>query len=68
MHGEQSLGREEFIGPALMILSTNSPARFSLLLPSQDRSQPSAYKAIHPLKGVRMSLLEIVKPAAQHRI
>src|SRR5205807_9727460 len=27
-----------------------------------------AYKAIHPYKGVRMSLLEIVKPAAQRRI
>src|SRR5207244_6296811 len=61
IHGEQSLGREEFIGPALMILSTKSHAR-SLLMLSQDRSQPSPYKAIHPLKGVRMSMLEIVKP------
>ena len=32
MHGEQSLGREEFSGPALMILSTNSHARSLLLL------------------------------------
>src|SRR5262245_36023116 len=67
MHGEQSLGREEFIGPALMVFSTKSHTR-SLLLLSQDRPQPSAYKAIHPFKGVRMSMLEIVKPATQCRI
>src|SRR6266511_367514 len=64
---EQSLGREEFIGPALMILSTNSDAR-SLLLLSKHRPQSSAYKAIHPLKRVRMSMLEIVKPTTKHRI
>src|SRR5437867_3069272 len=32
IHGEQSLGCEEFSGPALMILSTNSHARSLLLL------------------------------------
>src|SRR5439155_17555363 len=42
---EQSLGREEFIWPALMIMSTKSHAR-SLLLLSQHRPQSSAYKAI----------------------
>jgi hypothetical protein len=67
MHGEQSLGREEFIGPALMIISTNSHAR-SLLMLSQHRPQPSPYKAVHPLKGVRMTMLEIVKPATKRRI
>src|SRR5215510_10852441 len=66
-HGEQSLGREVLIGPALMILSTKSHAR-SLLLLSKDRPQPSPYQAIHPLKGVRMSVLEVVKPSAKRRI
>ena len=66
-HGEQSLGREECIGPALMILSTNSHAR-SLLLLSKYRPQPSTHKAIHPLKGIRMSMLEIVKPTTKRRI
>src|SRR5215475_4614590 len=67
MHGEQSLGREECIWPALMIISTTSHAR-PLLLLSQQRPQPSPYKAIHPLKGVRMSMLEIVKPTTKRRI
>src|SRR5439155_7321347 len=53
--------------PALMIMSTKSHAR-SLLLLSQHRPQSSAYKAIHPLKRVRMSLLEIVKPTTKRRI
>ncbi len=66
-HGEQSLGREECIGPALMIVSTNSHARSLLLLP-KNRPQASAYKPIHPLKGHRMSVLEIVKPTAKRRI
>src|SRR5919197_4848793 len=67
MHGEQSLGCEECIWPALMIISTNAHAG-SLLLLSKDRSQASAHECIHPLKGHGMSMLKIVKPTANRRI
>src|SRR5262249_49932519 len=50
-----------------MIVSTNSHAR-SLLVLSKNRPQASADKPIHPLKGHRMSVLEIVKPPAERRI
>src|SRR5215471_18163125 len=50
-----------------MIISTNSHAR-SLLVLSKDRPQAATHKRIHPLKGARMSMLEIIKPTAKRRI
>src|SRR4029453_4910305 len=60
-------GPKNFFCPRVIIISTKSHAR-SLLLLSQHRPQSSAYKAIHPLKRVRMSMLEIVIPTSKRRI
>src|SRR5919198_6685281 len=67
MHSEQSLGCEECIWPALMIVPPTSQTR-SLLLLSKDRSQASAHKGVLPLKGARMSMFEIIKPTTKRRI
>src|SRR5262249_11697813 len=50
-----------------MIFSTNSPPR-PLLMLAKNRPQPPPYKAIHPLKGIRMRMLEVIKPATKRRI
>ena len=55
------------IGPALMIVSTNTQAG-SLFVFSKDRPQASAHKAIQALKSHRMSVFKVVKPTAKRRI
>ena len=35
---------------------------------AKNRPQPPPYKAIHPLKGIRMRMLEVIKPATKRRI
>jgi hypothetical protein len=58
---------EEGIRPALMVGASCSEAGSSLLL-SQDRTQPPADEPIEHDEGARMSVLEVAKPATQHRV
>ena len=66
-HCEKSHVGKECFWPPFMILATLSQPR-PLLLLTQDRPQPPSRKAIGSAKGHRMSVLEVVKPTAQHRI
>src|SRR5262244_2399361 len=50
-----------------MIVSTTSQTG-SLLVLSKDHPQAATHKRLHPLKGARMSMLEIIKPTAKRRI
>jgi hypothetical protein len=66
-HCEKShVGKESF-WPPFMILATLTQPR-PLLLLTQDRPQPPSRKAVGSAKGHSVSVLEVVKPTAQHRI
>ena len=65
--GEQSLGREERVGPALMIgfASSDAGALFPL---AQEGAQPSADKAVDDAEQGWRGMFEVAKPSPEHRV
>ena len=66
-HGEKPMLSEESIRPALVVPKTTAHSR-ALLLFAQYGAQPAADNAIHPSEDKRIRMLEVTKPAAQHRV
>ena len=60
---EQSGLCEEGVGPAFVIVQTESEAG-PLLLLAQDGAQPSADKAVYKREGAAMCVLEVAEPAS----
>ena len=67
MKCEQSGIREEGIGPALMIGSTETEPR-ALLLLAQEGPEPATNEAVEDVESAVMRLLEVAEPAAQDRV
>ena len=65
--GEQSLIREEDIGPALMVVWTATEP-WPLFLLAQDRPQPSPDEAVQKTELGWHGVFEVTEPSPQHRV
>ena len=66
-HREESQLGKECIGPTVVV-GKSVPSTGTLLLLAQQRAQSAPDKAVHTVEGPRMSVLEVAKPALEHRV